>query len=160
MLDVSGSVSSLHYSITARPNASLSLAGILCVLLSTSLLTLGIAVGFLLIGAWPILAFAGAELLALFICFCQIVRHARDYEKLTIDDDRVVIEHHSPGHDSRDELNSYWVRVVMECLANGYCQRLALRSHGREIEFGRFLSSEQRLDLGHQLQSRLGGYLS
>jgi uncharacterized membrane protein len=44
----------------------------------------------------------------------------------------------------------------MECMADGGCSRLALRSHGREIEFGSFLNSDERLHFGRQLTSRLG----
>lgn len=160
MVDVSGSASSVHYSITGRPNRSLSSAGSLCVFFLIAVITLGIAFGFFLLGAWPILPFAGAELLALYFCLHVIWRHADDYERLTIDHDRVLVEKHAPGLDLQVELNGYWARVVMECMPDGYCRRLALRSHGKEIEFGSYLNSEERLDIGRLLKSRLGGYLT
>lgn len=160
MVDVRGSTSSMHYSITGRPNCSLSPAASRCVFLIISLITLIIAFGFFLMGAWLVLPFAGAELLVLYLCLHYIWQHACDYERLTIDEDKVVVEKHMPGVDMQVELNSYWARVIVDCLPNGYCRRLALRSHGKEIEFGRHLSSEERLDVGRLLESRLGGYLS
>jgi uncharacterized membrane protein len=160
MVDVCGSASSVHYSITARPNCSLSPAGTLCVLFVIALTSLLIACSFALIGAWPVLPFAGAELLALGFCFYHFWRHANDFERLTMDDDKVIVETHEPGRDRRIELNSYWARVVLDCMPDGYCRRLALCSHGREVEFGRHLSSEERLDLARQLKPRLGGFLS
>ncbi|HEY3327080.1 MAG TPA: DUF2244 domain-containing protein [Novimethylophilus sp.] len=160
MVDVSGSASSVRYSITGRPNCSLSPAGSLCIFFLISLFTLGIAFGFFLIGAWLVLPFTGAELLVLYFCLHLVWRHADDYERLTIDHDKVLVEKHAPGSDICVELNGYWARVTLDCMPDGYCRRLALRSHGKEIEFGRHLSSEERLDVGRLLKSRLGGFLT
>lgn len=158
MVDVCGSTSSVHYSITARPNCSLSPAGTLCAFSIIAFISLAIALGFTLLGAWPVLPFAGIELAILWLCFRHIWRHAHDYERLIIDDDRVIVEKHDLKCDSHIELNGYWAQVVMEYLPDGDCRRLALRSQGKEIEFGRLLNSEQRLDLGRRLRSRLGHY--
>lgn len=158
MLDVSDSTSSVHYSITARPNCSLSWGGTLCAFSIIALVTLLFACGFALIGAWPVLPFVAAELVAFSLCFLHVLRHARDFERLTIDDDKVVVETHTLDIDMHVELNGYWARVVLDCMPDGYCRRLALRSHGREVEFGRHLSSEERLALGGQLKLRLGGF--
>lgn len=160
MVDISDVASSVHYSITARPNCSLSPADTLCVFSIIALITLIFSFGFVLIGAWPVLPFAGAELLALGYCFNHIWRHAGDFERLTIDDDKVIVETHEPGHDKRIELSGYWARLVLDCVPDGYCRRLALRSHGREVEFGHHMTSEERLSLALQLKPRLGGYKS
>lgn len=156
MVDVCGTTSSVHYSITARPNCSLSAGGTLCVFSIVAAVTLAISFGFTLLGAWPVLPFASLELLILWLCFRHLWRHAHDYERLTLDDDKVILEKHDPKSDSHIELNSYWAQVVMDIMPDGDCRRLALRSHGREIEFGRLLNSEERLDLGRRLQLRLG----
>lgn len=150
----------MHYSITGRPNCSLSPAASRRVFLVIALFTLAIAFAFFLMGAWLVLPFAGAELMALYFCLRYIWQHNEDYERLTVDDDKVVVEKHQPGHDEQIELNSYWAHVVIEQQADGSCRRLALRSHGKEIEFGRHLSSEERLNIGHLLKTHLGGYLS
>jgi uncharacterized membrane protein len=160
MVDVSGSASSLRYSITARPNCSLSPAGSFCVIASITLISLFVACGCALLGAWPVLPFAGAELLALVWCFHHVSRHAGDFERLSMDDDKVIVESHEPGRDKRVELSAYWARVVVDCMPDGGCRRLALRSHGREVEFGRHLGSEERLDLARQLKTRMGGFMT
>lgn len=159
MVDVCGSTSSVHYSITGRPNCSLSPAGSLCVFFMIALVTLLVAFTFFIMGAWPVVPFAGAELVAFYLCLRHVWVHASDYERLTIDHDRVVVEKHGPGLDQQIELSGYWARVIMDCKPDGYCRRLALRSHGKEIEFGHFLSSEERLNVGRLLESRLGGFL-
>jgi len=156
MVDVSGSTSSAHYSVTARPNCSLSAASTLCVFSIIACITLAIALGFALLGAWLVLPFAGLELVVLWLCFHHVWRHVHDYERLVIDHDRVIVDTHDPRCDSHIELNSYWAQVVMEMLPDGECRRLVLRSHGKEIEFGRLLNGRERLDIGLNLKARLG----
>jgi len=156
VVDVSGSTSSVRYSITGRPNCSLSPAGSRCAFLIVAGFTLAIAFAFFLQGAWLVLPFAGAELIALYICLRYVWLHSADYERLTIDHDKVLVEKHAPGLDMHIELNGYWSKVVMDYWPDGYCRRLALCSHGKEIEFGKFLSSEEKLNVGRLLKSRLG----
>ena len=158
MINVSSVASSGHYTVIAKPNCSLSPAGTLLAFSIISLISLLIAFAFLLIGAWPVLPFAGAELLALGYCFYHILLHSGDFERLSIEDDKVIVETHEPSQDKRVELSSYWSKVVLDCLPNGYCRRLALRSKGHEVEFGRLMTSEERLNIGGQLKLRLGGF--
>ncbi len=160
MINISGVASSGHYTVIARPNCSLSPAATLLVFSIISFISLVIAFTFLLMGAWPVLPFAGAELLALGYCFYHILLHSGDYESLSIDDDKVIVETHELKQDKRIELSGYWSRVVLDCMPNGYCRRLALRSHGREVEFGHHMTSEERLNLARQLKPRLGGFLA
>ena len=158
MVDVTGTTSAEHYSITARPNCSLSPGGTLCLFFLIAAVVLVFSSIFALIGAWLVLPFVLVELLGFSLCFLHVWRHARDYERLTIDDDKVIVETHAPGYDRQVELSGYWARVVLECRSDGYCRRLALRSYGKEVEFGHHLSSEERLMLATHLRSRLGGY--
>lgn len=62
----------------------MSPTGTLYVCTLISLVTFILAIGFLLHGAWPILLFSGAELLAIGYHFFDVVRHASDYERLTL----------------------------------------------------------------------------
>lgn len=160
MVDIRGTTSPVHYSVTVRPNCSLSPAGTLRVFSVIVLISLSFSLVFVLIGAWPVLLFCGAELLALGYCFYHVLIHAGDYEQLTIDDDKVVIEIHELGHDRRVELSGYWTRMVLDCMPNGYCRWMGLRSSGREVEFGRRMTSEERLKLARQLKPILGGYMT
>ena len=156
MVSVSGSTSSVHYSITARPNCSLAWRHCVYLFAIVAFFTLAISCVFALLGAWPVLVFSFAELFVLAWAFIEVWRHARDFERLTIDGDSLVLEQHDKSHDQRVELNGNWARVVMECSAEGYCRRLALRSHGREVEFGLHMNGEERFALGVQLRDRLG----
>jgi uncharacterized membrane protein len=140
-----------EFSLVARRNNSLSSTGRLVFFASIFVVSIGIAVAFAAFGAWLILPFAGLEMLVLFLAFRYIERHAADYERIEIDGDAVKVEWVSAGATHRREFNRCWARVV----ASGDGGRVALRSHGRELEIGRYLSDEQRLDLARALKRRL-----
>jgi len=145
-------VESANYVYTARRNNSLSSSGRLFVFSFILTVSLGIALAFsLLLGAWPILPFAGLEMVVLYLAFRYMDRHAGDYERITIQGDNVAVEVQEGRHVTRLELNRYWARVV--CDADG--GRLALRSHGREIEVGKYLCAGERADMARELAREL-----
>jgi len=142
--------------IVARPNKSLSATGMVKVVAVIASISLIIAIGFGLLGAWLVLPFAGLEVLALAYAFYYINCHASDYESITIDGDRLAVEKRNYKNTSQVVFNRYWARVSLRELPSGD-QSLLLRSHGKEVEFGRhFLNNEQRLALAQQLKTRVG----
>lgn len=142
------------YSVTARRNNSLSSSGRNLVFGFVLFVTLSIGLTFLVVGgAWPILPFGGLEIVGLFLAFRYIGLHAGDYERLAIAGNRLQFEFVEVDHVRRIELDRYWAQVV--CAADG--SRLALRSRGREVEFGRFLTAEERIDVASALRRELRG---
>jgi uncharacterized membrane protein len=143
-----------EYVYTARRNNSLSSSGRRLVFGFILVVSLGIAAGFFLIfGAWPILPYAGIEMTVLYIAFRYVDRHAADYERITIREKSVTIEVQEGPAVAHLEMNRHWARVVCERGAS----RLALRSHGREIEVGRHLCAAQRAVMARELARELQG---
>ncbi|MCC7082511.1 MAG: DUF2244 domain-containing protein [Burkholderiales bacterium] len=105
------------------------------------------------IGAWPIVPFTGLELAALYVAFRRLARDAGDYERVTIRGDRLIVESHTRGRVCRFESNRYWTQVVVR--KDVWSCQIALRSHGREIEFGTLLSEGARLAAARRLQDLL-----
>ncbi|MNC85192.1 hypothetical protein D3C83_07790 [compost metagenome] len=136
-----------------RRNNSLSSTGRLLAFGFIFVVSVGIAVAFAIIGAWPILPFAGLEMLVLCLAFRAIGRRAADYERIAIDGDRVRVEIREAGRERGHEFNRAWAQVVV---SRGGAQ-LALRSHGREVEIGRHLNDGQRLVLARELERQLRG---
>jgi uncharacterized membrane protein len=141
-----------EFSRVARRNDSLSSNGRLLVFAFIFSVSMGIALGFALIGAWLVLPFAGLEMGILYLAFRYIDRRSGDFERIAIAGDRVEIEIREAGRGERYELNRCWARLVG---VEG--ERLALRSHGREIEIGRHRNDEQRLALGREIGRQLRG---
>lgn len=144
--------SAAGYSRLARRNNSLSANGRLLVFAFLFAVSIGIASGFAWLGAWPILPFAGLEMLVLYAAFRYMDRRAADFERIAIAGDRLEVEVREAGRLATYELNCSWARLVSEGGA-----RLALRSHGREIEIGRHRSAEQRRELGREIGRYLRG---
>ena len=137
-----------EYVYTARRNNSLSSSGRRLVFAFILTVSFGIAAAFsVALGAWPILPFAGIEMVVLYVAFRYVDRHSADYERITIRGDSVAVEVREGARIAHFELNRYWAQVV--CEHEG--AHLALRSHGREIEVGRHLCDEQRLEMARGL---------
>jgi uncharacterized membrane protein len=137
--------------VTARRNNSLTSSDRILAFGFIAVVSLGIAAAFAWLGAWLILPFAGIEVLVLFFAFRCIERHARDYERLTISGDLLQIEIAEVKSVQQVQFNRWWAQVIYE--PDG--SRLALRSHGREVEFGRHLTEDERMAVAGTLRQRL-----
>jgi uncharacterized membrane protein len=144
------------FSVVTGPNRSLSATGKVLVILSIAGLTLGIAGAFAFLGLWWILPFAGIEVLGVSAAFLWLARHEHDFERLSIDGDRVLLERRDGSRREKVELNRHWARVVLGCRSGDRGCRLALRSHGIEYEFGRHLSDDDRVVLAKELHRVMG----
>jgi uncharacterized membrane protein len=107
------------------------------------------------LGAWLILPFAGIEAFVLYLAYAWIDRHAQDCERLSICGDAVALAVCEGGNSREYAFNRAWARLVVGGSARD--ARLVLRSHGREVEVGRYLDANGRLALARELKARLGG---
>ena len=139
--------------LLARRNNSLSSSGRQLVFAFLFTVSIGIAVAFAALGAWLVLPFAGLEMLVLYWAFRYVDRHAADYERIVFDGDRVSVEWVEVGRARRHEFNRCWARLVVSRDGG----RVALRSHGREVEVGRHRDAAQRRALARELGRRLNG---
>lgn len=110
---------------------------------------------FLLIGAWPVTLFLGLHIAALLTAFLHVEKHAGDFERLTLADDRLILDTHTVDGDQHREFNGHWVQVELLNTAVGGGNSLYLRSHGKEIPFGRLLSDDERRAVNQELGRRL-----
>ena len=115
-----------------------------------ALVSLGIALAFWWLGAWPVVPFAGLELIGLAWAFSHVNAHVNDYERLTVNERALTVEI-CLNHQCRVyEFNRYWAQVVSDNCS------LVLRSHGSELAVGRFLDCEGRQALAGKLKTLLG----
>jgi uncharacterized membrane protein len=145
---------SAQYSFVAHRNDSLSRSDRQRAFWFICGASISVAVAFAIAGAWPVLPFAGIEMAVLYAAFRYVDHHASDYEYLAIEGDRVRVEIRDGADVRRFDLNRYWARVVMSEAAGR--QRLAVRSHGRELEVGRHLTRGERERLRRELAQQLG----
>jgi len=144
------------FEMVARPNSSLTAKGRVYAVVIIAAISFAVAIGFSLIGAWLVLPFAGIEFLAIGYAFYYIHCHSQDYESIVIEGDQISVEKKSYKAVSKMVFNRYWVKVLLRLTPNGD-QMLSLRSHGKEIDFGRsYMTNDQRLELAKQLKERVG----
>jgi uncharacterized membrane protein len=156
-------VANLGDKIIARPNNSLSVEGSVKLLAALAGIALVVALGFFHVGAWLVLPFAGLEIMAFAYAFHTVYLHSDDFESITIEDDRVVVEKRNVKEITTTVFQRYWAQVNVRDVAmikgsNGKCG-LFISSHGNEVEFGRnFINDEQRSQLARDLRQKLKNY--
>jgi len=135
-----------------RHASSLDLRLLAFVFGSLAVFSVVIAAGFAMAGAWLIIPFAGVEIAALGAAVVMILRRAGDFERLAFSGDHILIEVRERGVARQFEFHRGWARLV-----TGETGSVALRSHGRTVEIGRYCCAEGRRALALELRSRLGG---
>jgi uncharacterized membrane protein len=143
------------FCVVARGNNSLGREqrwGVFAALAAISLLLASV---FAWVGAWPVLLYSAAEMVLLGLAFYVVERRAQDWERLTVDGDRVIVERQRAGRHERHEYNRFWVRIDYGEDRFGSPARLTLRSSGAALNFGEALPASQRRALARELR-RLG----
>lgn len=151
-----GFLMSANFELVTKPNSSLTPECKVLAVAAIGLISLLIALFFALMGAWLVLPFAGIELLAVGYAFFYVHCHSCDYERMVITDDQVSIVTKSYKTYHHTCFNRYWVKVSLKPTPSGD-KLLFLRSHGKEVTFGRaFMTNEERVKLANQLKQQVG----
>jgi uncharacterized membrane protein len=140
-------VSTPSFSLILKRNCSMSPKALAGVFAALALVTLAIGAGFALVGAWLVLPFAGLEVLLLGAAYLAYARHAADYERLEIEPGDLRVEVAQANRVARYRLVNAKVSVE-----DG---RVVVRDAKEELEVGRYLGAEARVELAAELQKRL-----
>ena len=136
-----------------RPNQSLSWRAVLWVYALVAVCLTGMSVAFAVKGYWPVLPFAGLELLVLGAAFYLCLSRSQWREVVSIDASVVRVEKGRRQAEQRWECPSAWARVQLEKSPIAwYPSRLMIAYQGRGVEIGRFLCEEERATLAVALR--------
>lgn len=110
---------------------------------------------FLVLGAWPIFGFLGAEWLLFWWLLRTHLRGDRRAERIRLYPDRLLLQQiDAKGRVAECTFEPYWLRVVLQ--ERGFEDpALLLRSHGRAVEIGAFLGAGERRQFAEELQAVL-----
>lgn len=115
--------------------------------------TLVVALGATMLGAWPVMPFAGLEVALVWLAFRIVQRHDADFERLEI----AGLELRLASRDARRETHVVaqreWARVVLK--ERGHRCTLGLAYAGRTVPLGRMLSDDGRRELAAQLRGKV-----
>jgi len=112
-----------------------------------------IAIVFYIQGAWMILPFAGLELLAVAAGFYACIRHNNDYELVEIDDTKIHVKRYIAKREQNFSFQTYWTKVLLEITEGWYPSKLWMKSKGKQVELGGWLTDAERRQLAHRLKN-------
>ena len=143
------------FSAVLTPHRSLSPVGFWIVMGVVAGVGFIAGIAFFLIGAWPVVGFFGLDVALIYWAFRASYRSGRVYETLDLDDDTLTVRRFDPrGAETRWTFQSYWLRVDMDDPPR-HDSALVLRSHGRFLKIGAFLTPGERLEVAEALRAAL-----
>jgi len=112
---------------------------------------------FFMLGAWPVMGFCGLDVLLIYGAFKLNYRAARLHELIELSENELKLTRVYPSGRSQSwTFNPYWVRLELE-EHETQADRLSLRSHGRVLTFGSFLSDDEKRGFANALRAALRG---
>lgn len=155
MTDPAVRVQTPLFDAVLTPHRSLGPVGFWLLMGVVAAVNIGLGVSFMLQGAWPIFAFCGLDVVALYAMFQLNYRAARMHERVRLLPGELIVERHDVGGDvQRWSFQPFWLRILMDDPPE-HGSQLVLSSHGRTLAIGSFLSPGERLDLAKALQQAL-----
>ena len=141
-----------EFCVVARRNASLDPRQRWQVFLMLAFVSLAVALSFVVVGAWPVLPWSALELVALAVAFAVIERRARDWERITVAGDRVIVERVQGGRRQQREFNRQWLQVDVREEGFAHEPHITLRFAGEAMEFGAALQPVRRVEVAKALR--------
>jgi len=145
----------LLFDAVLYPHRSLSPLGFWLIMGAIGLVSFTAGIAFLLAGAWPIFGFFGLDVLLMYWAFKASYRSGRLHETIRLSREALVVERVQPsGRRQSWRFQPHWLRVELdEPPAHG--SQLTLRSHGKALTVGSFLTPEERAEVAVALRRAL-----
>jgi uncharacterized membrane protein len=141
------------YVYFAAPNRSLGKRERLGCVMGVAATAFVVATAAALVGAWPVVPFAGIEVALVAVAFRLLARHDGDFERLEISGARIRLQARQAARVTEFEAHASWARLVVRSRP-GRCE-LGLRYAGRTVRIGRLLTDERRRQWAAELGRRL-----
>ena len=146
----------LEYCVVARRNDSLRRRERWQLFGALAAVSLVLALAFAAVGAWPVLPYSALEVALLGCAFRWVERRARDWERLAVAGDRVIVEREAGGSRERREFNRYWLRVDVVAGTPGGAPELRLAEGAALCVFGSALPADERIAVARELRRMTG----
>jgi len=139
------------------PNCSLSVRAALLFFGMTCFVSFAIAGVMASQGFWPILPFAGLEMLLLGWALKTSMARRHHRQTITVTESDVSIEMRDHRRAVQLVFPRHWAQVKLRRPASRlHPSRLTIESHGRQCELGSFLTDEERRGLALRLHRLIG----
>jgi uncharacterized membrane protein len=139
------------------PNCSLSVRQAGFFFGSVCFISFAIAGMLAIQGFWPVLPFAGLEMLVLGWALKTSLGRRFHRQTITVSDADVSVESRDRLYCSQVVFPRHWAQVKLRRPASRlHPSRLTIESHGRQCELGSFLTEAERRGLALRLQRLVG----
>ncbi|MGD1880506.1 MAG: DUF2244 domain-containing protein [Kiloniellaceae bacterium] len=146
-----------------KPHRSLSPRGFLILMTAVCTISFTGGLAFYLSGAWPVVGFLGADVVLIYVAFRINYRRGRLVERLHLTRDKLTVSRIWPGGRANTwEFQPTWLQVVCDTpertqgTVNAVADNpLILRSHGRSLTIGGFLTQQERAEVAAALRAAL-----
>jgi uncharacterized membrane protein len=142
-----------RYELTAQRSLSrLGFKAVMGLVIAVNVVVGGI---FLALGAWPVAAFCGLDVLLIYWAVRANYRDGRAFEAIEVTPEMLSLTRGSAnGARETFEFNPYWLRVRLDERPDGR-NTLALIAHGQAFPLARLLSDDERREFAQSLTDAL-----
>lgn len=132
------------------PYRSLTVRGMVTMVVGLLALSVAISLRFWLLGAWPVVVFSALEVPLVVLLLALNLRQARASEVLILNAHEFTVVRTEPsGRQRQTSLPAAWLRIALDAEKGN--SRLVLSSHGRNCEVGAFLHEPDKVSLFNAL---------
>jgi uncharacterized membrane protein len=150
-------VESAHARIVIAPNCSLSVRGAVIFFLVACVPCFGIAGVLTYLGFWPVLPFAGLEMLLLGAALRISLARRHHRQTIVISESEISIQSNIGKIHSEVVFPRHWAQVKLRrSTSRLHPSRLVIESHGRQCAVGDFLTEDERRGLYGKLLGLIG----
>jgi uncharacterized membrane protein len=150
-------VATPHAEIVIAPNCSLSVRGAVLFFLTACAPCFGIAGVLTFLGFWPVLPFAGLEMLLLGAALRISLARRHHRQTIVISEAEVAVQSDIGRIHSEVVFPRHWAQVKLRrSTSRLHPSRLVIESHGRQCAVGDFLTEEERCGLARKLSGLIG----
>jgi uncharacterized membrane protein len=150
-------VESAHACIVIAPNCSLSVRGAVLFFVSLCAPCFGIAGALTFLGFWPVLPFAGLEMLLLGAALRISLRRRHHRQTIVVCESDVTVQSTIGKIHNEVVFPRHWAQVKLRrSTSRLHPSRLVIESHGRQCAVGDFLTEEERRGLAQRLSELIG----
>lgn len=144
------------FSARLTPHRSLSRHGFLVLIGLVIAVSFAAGIMFLMMGAWPVMAFFGLDALVIYWAFKLNFRRADAIEDIVITPYEIRVRRVSHrGHVVEWTLNPMWVQLEQKSHAEFGIEKLYLVSRGRRLSIGSFLGPDEKASFAKALTAAL-----
>lgn len=138
------------FQVVLYPNRSLGSRGFAVMMSLIVLVSVLVGAGFALVGAWPVTGFLGLDVLLVYLAFRWNFRDSSRADFIRLDEDGLSVRRILPSGQAKEwRFEPAWVQVVNEK------RRLLLRSHGKSLAIGPYLTAAERASLAEALREAI-----